>query len=65
VVNRETNGENKKVYEKLAACRYVLLEATCVSQISMNPELEVCRNVLQNRDSTGRTPHFIIYQKRD
>lgn len=65
VVNRETNGENKKVYERLAECRYVLLEATCVSQISMNPELEVCRNVLQDRDSTGRTPHFIIYQKRD
>ena len=65
VVNRETNGQNKLVYEKLADCRYVLMEAGYLSQIPTNPELEVCRTVLETRDSTGRTPHFIIYKKRD
>jgi hypothetical protein len=65
VVNRETNGQNEKVYEKLADCRFILLEAGYLSQIPTNPELEVCRTVLETRDSTGRTAHFIIYKKRD
>ena len=65
VVNRETNGENEKIYKKLDDCRYVLLEASYYPQLLTDPELEVCRKIFTERDSVGRTQHFIILKKRD
>ena len=64
VVSRETNGKNGLVYEKLTNCRYVLLEANYFPGVKTDPELEVCRMVLQERDSIGRSGHFIIYRRR-